>query len=124
MIVPGVVLVSLAILAAMFLYLHKKSSRKAIFGSAVKLGFFIGVVRAIVACIGWYGVAQTGGFLQIPAFFMAMFAWPEAWLVRGGRNSLSPEFYLRLSGLLIIGSMLVVGAVAAVADFVSSRRGA
>ena len=60
----------------LYRHLAGKPSQRALWRSAVKVGFSVGIARAVLSCIGWYGVERTGGPLQIPAFALAMLAWP------------------------------------------------
>ena len=109
------------IVAATFTYLRARPSRGAAFAAALKLGAFIGILRATLACVGWYGVEHTGGPLQIPAFLLAMFAWPEAWLIGRVLGHTRPEVYVRLAVLLIVSSLVVVTTIAALASAARSR---
>jgi len=75
----------------------------------------VGSGRAALACIGWYGVEHTGGPLQIPAFALAMLAWPEAIVLDARRvTPVTMSFYAILAGLLVTTTLLEVSLIALV----------
>src|SRR5688572_31712833 len=78
MLLPVMVLAFAAVTVVLYRYLRAKRDARALWRSTVTLGVSVGVARAALACAGWYGVEHTGGPLQIPAYFLAMLALPEA----------------------------------------------
>lgn len=88
------------------------------------IGCSVGLVRGVLACVGWYTVEHTGGPLQIPAFALAMLAWPEGALFGPHRGATPMGFYQALGGLLVATSSLLVAAVALAAQVTRSRRDA
>ena len=84
--------------------------------TAVYTGCILGILRAILASVGWYAVEHTGGPLQVPAFALAMLAWPEAMVFAERHTTPAPQgFYLRLSLLLVTSTAVNIGLVGAVA---------
>ena len=114
------------LLAAGIIVLHRhlaaKPSRRALWRSAVKVGFSVGIARAVLSCIGWYAIERTGGSLQIPAFALAMLAWPEAVLFRRHRGVVPLQFYVQLSLLLIATSLLLVCGIALVVQLIRGQH--
>lgn len=96
----------------LYRHLDAKPSRRALWRSAVRVGFSVGIARAVLSCIGWYTIERTGGPLQIPAFALAMLAWPEAVLFGGHRGPVPLQLYVQLSLLLVVSSLLLVGGIA------------
>jgi hypothetical protein len=75
-----------------------------------------GVARAALASLGWYMIERTGGPLQIPAFALAMMAWPEGVMLDERRlTPVPPAFYVQLSVLLIASTLAVSCLVAVIA---------
>lgn len=125
MVFPTVLIVLAAAIVGLSWYLGTKRDRRSLFRAAVYIGCTLGVVRAGLASFGWYVVEHTGGPLQVPAFALAMLAWPEAAIFTERRTTPAPpEFYLRLSLLLFVSTVMLIGMVAAVAAsrHDSSRR--
>jgi hypothetical protein len=106
----------------LYRHLAAKPSRRALWRSAVKVGFSVGIARAVLSCIGWYAIERTGGPLQIPAFALAMLAWPEAVLFGRHRGSVPLQLYVQLSLLLIVTSLLLVGGIALSIQLIRSQR--
>ena len=101
-----------ALTVALYLYLRTQRDSRSLWRSSVAIGSSVGIARAVLAAVGWYGVEHTGGPLQIPAFALAMLAWPEA-MVFGRQHGPAPlTFYVSLAFLLIASSLLLVGGVA------------
>ena len=74
------------------------------------------VARAALASLGWYMIERTGGPLQIPAFALAMMAWPEGAMLDQRRlTPVPPAFYIQLSVLLIASTLAVSCLVAVIA---------
>lgn len=112
-------LVVVGAMALVYIYLRRQPNPQSLWRRAIVIGIGIGVVRAALASLGWYVIEHTGGPLQVPAYALAMLALPEAVIMSGRRNTPQPpEFFLRLSLLLIVGT---TGFVALVA-FIANRR--
>lgn len=109
--------------AAFLLYrfLSSRPGARALWRSSLAIGLSIGVVRAVLACVGWYGVEHTGGPLQVPAFALAMLSWPEAIVLGSRSNAAPPSFYLLLALLLVVTSMLMIGGAALVVQLARGR---
>src|SRR5438105_8870624 len=108
------VVVLLFVAATVGLYRHFVATRcaRALWRSSVAIGLSVGIARAVLACVGWYGVEHTGGPLQIPAFALAMLAWPEAVVFGRHQGPVPWHFYVSLGLLLIASSLVLVGGVA------------
>lgn len=127
MLVPIIFLVFGAIFGLLFLHFIRRPNRKALLRSAITIGFSAGVIRGLLASIGWYGVEHTGGPLQIPAGALTMLAWPEAYFATGilweRHRTVTPlSFYPRLALLLIVTTVCFVGTVALLAWATRRRR--
>ena len=111
-------------LGALYVHLRRQSVRGRLWRSTLLIGLTVGVARAALASVGWYVVERTGGPLQIPAFALAMMAWPEAaFFLRERRTTpVPPEFYLRLSLLLVATTTLLAGVLAVVAWIAQRAR--
>ena len=91
---------------------------------AVMLGLAIGLVRATLACVGWYVVEHSGGPAQVPAFALAMLSWPEAALLpRRAPGPTSASTHASLFLLLVVGSTACVAVIAALATVGLRRPG-
>jgi hypothetical protein len=114
MILPSILVVFAAAIAGLYWHLRKQPDRRSLWRRTLQIGLGVGLARAGLASWGWYTVEHTGGPLQIPAFALAMLAWPEAALFLAERRTTAvpPEFYVQLSVLLIAGTLVLVGAVA------------
>lgn len=100
-------------IAALYLHLRKQHDRRSLWRRTLLIGFGVGAARAVLASLGWYVVEHTGGPLQIPAFALAMVAWPEAAIFTGRRFTPAPlEFYVSLSLVLVTSTVMFVGVVA------------
>jgi hypothetical protein len=119
------VVLLLVVAATVALYRHLVATRdaRALWRSSVAIGSSVGIVRAVLACVGWYGVEHTGGRLQIPAFALAMLAWPEAIVFGRHPGPVPMRFYISLGLLLITTSLLLVSAVALVVQATRGQRG-
>lgn len=106
----------------LYRHLDAKPSRRALWRSAVRVGFSVGIARAVLSCIGWYAIERTGGPLQIPAFALAMLAWPEAVLFGRHRGPVPLQIYVQLSLLLIVTSLLLVGGIALLVQLIRGER--
>jgi hypothetical protein len=117
MILPAVLVIFFGLATALYVYLRRRPSRGRLWRAALGIGLVVGVCRAVLASLGWYILEHTGGFLQIPAYALAMAAWPEAAIFAERRFTPAPaEAYLYLLLVLVAGTVAVVGVVAAVAD--------
>ena len=111
---------ALAVGAAAFVVWRLFSARAAnaqqLWRLALTLGVAIGVVRATLACLGWYVVEHTGGDAQVPGFALAMLAWPEAALLPRHTPGITPaSTYVFLYLLLLISSTAAIVVIAALA---------
>jgi hypothetical protein len=106
----------------LYRYLAAKPNLGALWRSAVIIGFSVGVTRSVLSCVGWYTVERTGGPLQIPAFALAMLAWPEATLFGRHQGLVPLQFYLQLSFLLIVTSLLLVCGIALLVQLIWGQR--
>ena len=122
MVLLGIVLLFIAAIALLYGYLDTKRDSRALWRSSLTLGSLIGVCRAVLACVGWYGVEHTGGPLQIPAFLLAMLAWPEAFVFGRRQGAVSANVYAALALLLIVSSVLAVGAIGLSVRLIRARR--
>ena len=107
---------------ALYRYLRSKRGTHSLWRSAVRIGLSIGIFRAVLACVGWYGVEHTGGPLQTPAFALAMLAWPEGIVFGSHKGVMQMPFYFALGFLLIATSLLFVCGVALVARATGTHR--
>jgi len=109
---PVVLIAVIVAIAATHRYLDTRAEP---LRAAVSMGCFLGVLRATLASGGWYVVEHTGGSLQVPAFALAMLAWPEAMIFAERRTTPAPAgFYFWLSLLLFTSTVVLVGAVGAI----------
>src|SRR5262245_6030805 len=109
---------------ALYRYFVQKGDARALWRSAVIIGSSVGILRSVLACIGWYGVEHTGGPLQIPAFALAILALPEGALLGRHRGATPVSVYAVLAVLLFVTSLLLVTAVALAARVAHCRRDA
>src|SRR3989442_3225530 len=114
MLIVIVLLVVAALTVALYRYLRAKHDSRSLWRSSVAIGSSVGIARAVLACVGWYGVEHTGGPLQIPAFALAMLAWPEAIVFRRHPGPVTLNFYVSLGFLLFASSLFMVIGVALV----------
>ena len=111
--------------AAMFaLYRHLVTMRDGgtLWRRSVAIGLSVGLLRGGLASAGWYGVEHTGGPLQIPAFALAMLAWPEAALFARHRGPTQLSVYPLLALALTLSTVLLVAGVALAAQATRRRR--
>ena len=117
MILPLLLVVFAVVMSAFYSYLRKQPNRARRWRIALGVGVAVGVGRAALASTGWYVVEHTGGALQVPAFALAMLAWPEAALFAQRRVAPVPlEFYAGLSIALVAGTTFMTSLVAAAVD--------
>ena len=96
----------------LYRHLKRQPDARALWRSTIAIGLIVGITRAVIASVGWYGVEHTGGSLQVPAYALAMLAWPEG-AVLGPYPGVAPlSFYFWLGALLIASTLLAVSAVA------------
>jgi len=116
MILPAVLVLFAVAIAVLYSHLLRQPDRRSLWRSTLRIGLGVGATRAALASLGWYVVEHTGGTLQIPAFALAMMAWPEAAvLTRRRLTPAPPEFYIYLLFVLVLGTLTLVGLVALVA---------
>ena len=120
------ILVVLLVFAGLTLVLYRhfraKHGSRALWRSSVAIGSSVGIARAVLACLGWYGVEHTGGPLQIPAYALAMLALPEGRVFGQHRGPLSLNVYISLGFLLIVSTLLLVCGVALAVQLTRHRR--
>ena len=115
LVLAGLIVVAAAA-ALLFLYLARQPNRQSLWRRAIAIGIGLGVVRALLASFGWYVVERTGGPFQVPAFALAMLAFPEAALTAARRTTPQPpEFFLWLSLLVVVSTSSFVAFLAIVA---------
>jgi hypothetical protein len=114
MLIPIIPLLVAAAILMLSRHVMMKPGTRALWRSSVAMGSWVGVMRAGLACLGWYGVEHTGGPLQSPAFALALLAWPEGLVLgRGGHRGPVPlRFYPALALLRFMTSMVLVSGVA------------
>ena len=117
-------LACLALTIVLYRYFRTKSDARALWRSSVAIGSTVGVARAMLACVGWYGVEHTGGPLQIPAYALAMLALPEAIVFGRHQGPVPLNFYISLGFLLIASSLLLVCGVALAVQLSRGQRDA
>jgi hypothetical protein len=116
MIAIAVLILLAALLAALHSLMRKQPDRRSLWRTALYVGVGTGVARAALASLGWYMIERTGGPLQIPAFALAMMAWPEGVMLDERRlTPVPPAFYIQLSVLLIASTLAVSCLVAVIA---------
>jgi hypothetical protein len=116
MIAVAVLILLAALVAALYTLMRKQPDRISLWRTALYVGVGTGVARAALASLGWYMIERTGGPLQIPAFAMAMMAWPEGAMLDERRlTPVPPAFYIELSALLIASTLAVSCLVAVIA---------
>jgi hypothetical protein len=116
MIAIAVLILLAALLAALHSLMRKQPDRRSLWRTAVYVGVGTGVARAALASLGWFMIGRTGGPLQIPAFALAMMAWPEGALLDERRlTPVPPAFYIQLSVLLLASTLAVSCLVAVIA---------
>lgn len=124
MLIPVIVLTFGVATVALYRHLRAKRDVRALWRSSVTIGSSVGIARAVLACLGWYGVEHTGGPLQIPAFALAMLAWPEAIVFGRHQGPVPLRFYISLGFLLIATSLLLVSGVALAVQATRGQRDA
>ena len=124
MLTPVILLFVAAMAVVLFRYLRAKADVRALWRSSVVIGLSVGVARAVLACVGWYGVEHTGGPLQIPAFALAMLAWPEAVVFGRHQGPVPLRVYASLGLFLIASSLVLVGGVALAVQVTRGQRDA
>src|SRR5438552_1255875 len=122
MLTPVFVLFVAALATLLFRYLRAKADNRTLWCSTVWFGCSVGSARAMLACIGWYGLQHTGGPLQIPALALAVLALPEAVVFGRQRGAVSVQLYIALGLLLIASSLTLVSSVALAAQLARSWR--
>jgi hypothetical protein len=124
MLILVVLLAFAALTVVLYRHLRAKRDSRALWRSSVAIGASVGIARAVLGCVGWYGVEHTGGPLQIPAYALAMLALPEAIVFGRHRGPIPLNAYISLGFLLIASSLLLVCGVALAAQHSHGRRDA
>jgi hypothetical protein len=122
MLILVVLLAFAALTVVLYRHFRAKRDSRALWRSSVVMGCSVGIARAVLACLGWYGVEHTGGPLQIPAYALAILALPEAIVFGRHRGPLSLNVYISLGLLLIVSTLLLVCAVALAVQLTQGRR--
>ena len=107
-----VVLLWIGMVFALLRYLATKRGRRALWRSAIAIGVTAGLLRGGLASVGWYTVERTGGPFQVPAFALAMLAWPEAALFGRHRGFTPLTLYPMLVLALTVSSLAWVASLA------------
>jgi hypothetical protein len=116
MVLPALLFVVGGGLLILYLWFRRRTAPIGMGRAALAVGLPAGVVRASLACLGWYVVEHTGGPAQVPAFVLAMLSWPEAALLpRRAPGMTSASLYVSLFLLLTLSTTAVVAIVAALA---------
>jgi hypothetical protein len=119
MVLPTLLVVFGAVAFVLFRWFRNRPSTASTWRGVMLLGLAIGLTRATLASFGWYVVEHTGGPAQVPAFLLVMLAWPEAvFLPRVPPSGTPVSAYMSLFVLLVVGSFILVTAIAAVARMV------
>ena len=118
MVLPAVVVAVVAATIVLARHLTRERGEGTLWPAALRVGVTVGVVRAVLAPIGWYVVEHTGGPLQVPAYVLAMLALPEGVLLAGHRGPASVGVLLALALVLLAGSVLAVSAVALIVQLI------
>src|SRR2546426_6321773 len=113
-----------AVTVALYRHLRAKRDVRALWRSSVTIGSSVGISRAVLACLGWYGVEHTGGPLQIPAFALTMLAFPEAIVFGRHQGPVPLNFYVSLGFLLFASSLFLVSGVALAVQITGGQRDA
>ena len=110
----ALVLLLLVVALVFGLHRHLRTTRdtRTLWLSSLAIGSSIGITRAVLACVGWYVVENTGSAVQIPAFALALLSWPEAVVFGQRRGPTPPQFYFQLGSLLVMTSLMLVCGVA------------
>ena len=108
----------------LYVHLGRETDLRRRWRSAVRIGATVGIVRAVGASVGWYVVEHTGGPWQIPAFALALLAWPEGAMLGRHRGPAPPTFFIVLGLLLIVTSVAVTCGVALLAQLTRGERSA
>jgi len=113
-----------ALTVALYRYFRAKGDSRALWRSSVAIGSSVGIARAVLACVGWYGVEHTGGPLQIPAYALAMLALPEAIVFGRHQGPVPLNGHISLGFLLTASSLLLVCGVALAVQLSRGQRDA
>ena len=116
MLLPSFLFVAGAAVFTLFRLFRARADRRQLWRFAVVVGLAVGLVRAVLACVGWYAVEHTGGSAQVPAFALAMLSWPEAALLPRAPGQTSASTYVSLFLLLVTSSTACIALVAAIAQ--------
>lgn len=94
--------------------LRKLPNRSAIFKSALRIGLWIGVCRAVGGSLGLYMVEGPYGILQVLGYWlMVVSVWPDAFLLVGIINAIPKSKMFPLLFVCLIPTTLSLVFVAA-----------
>jgi hypothetical protein len=123
MVLPVFLLIVVGGVALLYRTVSGRRASGSAWRTALVLGVPLGVVRASLACLGWYVVEHTGGPAQVPAFALAMLAWPEGALLPEPAPGMTPVRTYVLLFLLLVASTTTLVAVLAVIAAGQGRAG-
>ncbi len=123
LIIPILFVVAVAGLM-LFRHLRARADARTLWRSSLKIGSSIGIARAVLAGVGWYGLGHTAGVLQIPSYMLALLALPEAIVFGRSRGPVPFQQYVLLGLFLVATSLLAVCGVAIAVKATQERRGA
>ena len=120
MALPCLLLFFLALSAGLYLWFYRFRTTGALWRAAAVLALALAGSRMTCSLLGGFILESTSGSLQIPAYFLALTALPEAALAQSliGRSWPSPPL---LAGLLCFGSFAWVFTIAGAATLMRKR---
>jgi len=120
MVLPCLLLFFLALSAGVYYWFTRLKTTADLWRTAARLALALAASRTGCALLGGFILENTSSWIQIPAYFLAMLALPEAALASAliGRPWPSP---LLLAGLLTAGSFGWVFGIAGLA-FLRRKR--
>jgi hypothetical protein len=124
MLIPIFLLAVVAFTVVLYRYFQAKGDLWSLWRSSIAIGSSVGIARAVLACVGWYGVEHTGGPLLVPAYALAMLALPEAIVFGRHQGPVPLNVYISLSFLQIASSLLLICAVALAVQLSRGQRDA
>lgn len=113
MVLPAL-LIAFVVVSALFLNWFWSLSKSAIWKAALLLSLGIAAIRLFSSLAGQLILSKESGWLQIPAFALALASLPEAALVDRVQSSSSTSF-LVLGALILLGTSIWIFSIAAVA---------
>ena len=120
MVLPCLLLFFLALSAGLYYWFYRLKTTADLWRTAARFTLALAATRTGCALLGGFILENTSSWLQIPAYFLALFALPEAALAPRliGQPWPSP---LLLAGLLTAGSFGWVFGIAGLAALRRSR---